>query len=95
MVAILLAALGIPTGGLKMAVRKWANPDISPRWRNCQRFDPLKNVRFRQLGPIGARISKALSGLSASDSRPTVRNVTQASRFSGILRVNDGLHGTG
>src|SRR5262245_2082390 len=67
MIAVLLSALGIPTSGLNVPVSKWADPDVGPGRRNCQRLDPSKNVRLRQLGSVGSGIGEALSRFSAAD----------------------------
>jgi len=45
-------AARIAAGRLQMAIRNWANPDLFPGRRNCQRFDPRKSAVSRSSLPF-------------------------------------------
>jgi hypothetical protein len=44
-VAVLAAAARVASGRLEVARRVRTDPDLVPRWRNCERLDPGKLTR--------------------------------------------------
>ena len=77
LVAVLLAALGIPTGGLDVPFRKRADPDISPGRRDGKRPDPPENVRLREPGAVSAGVGETFAGFSAADAGARIIDVPQ------------------
>jgi hypothetical protein len=60
MVAELFAAPRIPPGGLQMAARVGADPDILPGRRDRQRANPGERLRIANLPAIRPKVGKSL-----------------------------------
>jgi hypothetical protein len=89
MVAILLAAAGSATGGLKMPVGRRADPDLGPRGRNGEGTDAGKLSLAAQRLAIRTDVTEGLAAPDALDagSRPVdVAESRLRCRFTGIGR---------
>src|SRR5579883_415155 len=86
-VAILLAAPGIVSGGLQMAIGERTNPYRCPGRRDGERADALQRLGIADGLAVWAKIAKLLSLADAADSGVIVVHVAQsrlAGRFEGI-----------
>src|SRR5207253_238900 len=61
MIAVLLAASGIPACGLDVPIRERTNPDVAPGRRDRKRLDAPEHVGLCQPGSVSTRVGEALS----------------------------------
>src|SRR5690606_724947 len=85
-VAVLLAALLVAAGGLEVAVRERADPDLVPRRRDRERLDPLA-LGVGDEGAVGVVVGKARAAAAARDAGLAVGDVDQPGDLGGALRV--------
>src|SRR4051794_32118013 len=72
-ITILLAALGVATCRLDMAIGEWANPEIGPSRRNSERLDPPQRITLCKPRPVRSGIGEAGANLLAANSGTFVR----------------------
>src|SRR5262249_3835358 len=94
-IAVLLAALRVAARRLNVAIGERAYPDIRPGRRNCERFDPLQHILFRELGAVGPRVGKSSPRLLAAYARSSVGDVSQTRGLGSVSRVDDRLSAIG
>src|SRR5690349_11995442 len=90
-VAVLLAALGVPPGRLQMAIDEGTDPDVGPGRRYRQRLDPRQNFGLGQTGSIRTSVAEAFPGFFTPDSWTRIRDVSEPSRFRRLLGIDDRL----
>ena len=91
MIAILLAAPGVASGGLNVAVGERADPDVGPDRRNGERLDAAQAVLVGQSRAVRPRVREARAGSSAPDAGTRIGHVTQPGRLGRPLGVDDRL----
>ncbi len=96
-VAVLLAAAGVGTGGLDMAGFCGADPDIFPGGRNGQRADAMEAAASRVRLPVGLVKREGFKGSAvAGDAGRCVGDVDEAGGFgkglvAGVVMVGGGI----
>jgi hypothetical protein len=90
MVAILLPAFGVDTGGLQMALWIFTDPNVSVRRRYSQLANAIKRSFISERLPVRFAIGKSLSRASPRDARERAVYIVEA-RFLG--RTNNRLVG--
>lgn len=88
MVAILLAASRVASGGLQMTVLYGADPHIGPRGRNHQRPNAGEGLRAANAPALHVEIDEAFAVRLLADARPFIAHVTQACLGRGIDRID-------
>ena len=88
-VAALLAAAGVASGGLEVAVGDGADPDIGPGGRDDERLDAGEGRFVAQGSAFRREIAEGLSAAFAADAGAGVGDVAEACCFSRLLRVRD------
>src|SRR5690606_2488501 len=86
-VAVLLAATGIPAGRLQMAVALAADPHAGPGRRYRQGPDPRQHCLVGNRGAGGFAVLEAVGRAPPADARLVVAHVPQA----GLLRYGGGV----
>src|SRR5262245_26683732 len=76
-IAILLATLGITTGGLKMSAWVRADPDVAPRRRNRKRANARKLQGAPDPLPVRTDVREATWPRLAPNSRQTIVDIAQ------------------
>jgi hypothetical protein len=94
-VAVLLAALGVAPGGLQMAVRVRADPNVRVGGRDRELADPVEGRRVLHLAAVRLHVGEALAGLLAADPGLLVGDVAQPGGFRGLARIDDRFCGRG
>jgi hypothetical protein len=77
-IAVLLAALGVASSGLDVAVDERADPDVRPGGRDRKTADAGKVLRVTQRPAVRAGVREVLTGTPAPDARADVRDVAEA-----------------
>ena len=86
-VPVLLATFGIPCSRLNVAIRNWADPDITPSGRNREGLDPRERFRITQSRAIRSDIRECLADLFSPDAGHPVADIPQTSRFGRVHGV--------
>ncbi len=87
MIAILLAASGIPAGRLEVPLRIGAYPDVGPgRW-NDERPNPLQTSGLADHGAVRTNVGRFLASSLPNDPRREVKAVAQTGSPSRADRI--------
>ena len=92
-VAVLLASAGVAAGGLEVARRVRADPDVGPGRRDGQRADPREDRLSRIGSPSGGSVAEAAPGATPVDARARVGGIAQPGRAGVRPRGRSGLAG--
>src|SRR5690606_32921996 len=77
-VAVLLAAARIASGGLQVATRRRADPDLAIGRRDRQRADARQRVRIAHAAAVGIEVAEAAPAAHAADAWRGIADITQA-----------------
>jgi hypothetical protein len=93
MVAVLLAAAGVPAGRLEVAVGLGADPDVGPGRRDGELPDPFQDLGLADGLAVGIGVGEAFPLGPPPDARRVIGDVAQARglrTFDGIDEDGDG-----
>ena len=91
-IAVLLAPLAVTAGGLEMAVRLRADPDVGPRRRDDERLDALQRAFVGDAVTPRIAVEEALAGAMAGDAGAVRAHIDEAGFLGGLLRIINRFH---
>src|SRR5438093_12720304 len=89
MVSILLATPCVTAGCLDVAIRKRADPNVSPGGRDRECPYPLQRIRLDESRAVGSCVAESRPGLLPPNTGPFDGHISQARRFGGIPPAYD------
>src|SRR5689334_8371936 len=91
MVAILLAAAGIPAGGLEVAAGRRTDPYVGVGGWNCQTADARQCGLVANRPTIRVHVAEALARAPAADAGRRIAHIAQTGRLGGLEWIGRGL----
>src|SRR5438874_587423 len=87
-ISILFASAGIPSSGLDVAIRRWTNPDITPRRWNSEPFDVQQALFVTNRLSLLIKIFEFLALPFTREAGLIIAHVTQARVLCCFQRIS-------